>query len=137
MCSTRLRLTGIWRLYTYEAATSAQTIKKAATAAESEERMLFELLERKDAIGRHAAIPSTEIVCALHLENTRELRKIAANERLLHHPVLAGNTGYFLPETETDITDYIKRLRGQAAAINAVADALDEVKPDAAKKTRN
>lgn len=99
--------------------------------------MLFEFLEQKNAIGKHAAIPSTEIIRALHLESTRELRKVAEMERKLHRPVLAGNTGYFLPETETDITGYTKRLRGQAAAINAVADALDEVKADAAKKTRN
>ena len=99
--------------------------------------MLYEYLEKKAAVGQHAAIPSKEIICALHLDSTRELRRIAEVERRLHRPVLAGNTGYFLPETETDITGYIKRLRGQAAAINAVADALDEVKADAAKKTRN
>lgn len=113
------------------------TSNGAATAAESEKTMLYEFLERKDAIGKHAAIPSTEIVCALHLENTRELRTIAANERLLHRPVLAGNTGYFLPENETDVKGYVKRLRGQAAAIDAVADALEEVRADAKKETRN
>lgn len=99
--------------------------------------MLFEFLERRDAIGKHAAIPSTEIICALHLGNTRELRKIASAERLSHRPVLAGDTGYFLPETETDVRGYVKRLRGQAAAIDAVADALEEVRADAKKETRN
>ena len=99
--------------------------------------MLFEFLERRDAIGKHAAIPSTEIICALHLGNTRELRKIASAERLSHRPVLAGDTGYFLPETETDVRGYVKRLRGQAAAIDAVADALEEARADAKKETRN
>ena len=45
----------------------------------------------------------------------------------MHHPVLAGNTGYFLPADDMDIVRYVKRLRGQAAAFNAVADALEEV----------
>ena len=99
--------------------------------------MLFEFLERRDAIGKHAAIPSTEIICALHLGNTRELRKIASAERLSHRPVLAGDTGYFLPENETDVKGYVKRLRGQAAAIDAVADALEGVGADATKEARN
>lgn len=87
--------------------------------------MLFEFLERKDAIGRHAAIPSTEIIRALHLNSTRELRKIAEVERKSHRPVLAGDTGYFLPADDMDVVRYVKRLRGQAASINAVADALE------------
>lgn len=99
--------------------------------------MIYEFLETRDAIGKHSAIPSTEIIRALHLDSTRELRKIAAAERLLHRPVLAGDTGYFLPETETDVKGYVKRLRGQAAAIDAVADALEEVSADATKETRN
>lgn len=99
--------------------------------------MLYEFLEQKDAVGKHAAIPSREIICALHLDSSRELRKVAEMERKLHRPVLAGDTGYFLPADEMDVVRYVKRLRGQAAAINAVADALDEVKADAAKKTRN
>lgn len=98
--------------------------------------MLFEYLEKKDAVGQHAAIPSMEIIRALHLENTRELRKIAAAERLLHRPVLAGDTGYFLPADDMDVVRYVKRLRGQAAAFNAVADALEEVKADAAKEEK-
>lgn len=87
--------------------------------------MLFEFLEQKDATGKHAAIPSTEIIRALHLNSTRELRKIAEVERKSHRPVLAGDTGYFLPADDMDVVRYIKRLRGQAAAINAVADALE------------
>ena len=92
--------------------------------------MIYEFLEMRDAIGKHSAIPSTEIIRALHLENTRELRKIAAAERLLHRPVLAGDTGYFLPETETDVTSYVKRLPGQAAAIDAIANAMERVVTD-------
>lgn len=87
--------------------------------------MLYEYLEKKDAVGQHAAIPSKEIICALHLDSTRELRRIAEVERRLHRPVLAGNTGYFLPADDMDVIRYVKRLRGQAAAINAVADALE------------
>lgn len=98
--------------------------------------MIYELLETRDAIGKHSAIPSKEIICALHLESTRELRKIASAERLLHRPVLAGDTGYFLPADDMDIVRYVKRLRGQASAFNAVADALEEVKADAAKEEK-
>lgn len=98
--------------------------------------MLFEYLEQKDAVGQHAAIQSTEIIRALHLDSTRELRKIAETERKSHRHVLAGDTGYFLPADDMDIVRYVKRLRGQAAAINAVADALEEVKADAAKEEK-
>lgn len=94
---------------------------------ERENELLYEFLEQKDAVGQHAAIPSVEIIRALHLDSTRELRKVAEVERKLHRPVLAGNTGYFLPADDMDIVRYVKRLRGQAAAFNAVADALEEV----------
>lgn len=89
--------------------------------------MLFEYLEKKDAVGQHAAIPSTEIVRSLHLNSTRELRKIAEVERKSHRPVLAGDTGYFLPADDMDVVRYVKRLRGQAVAFNTVADALEKV----------
>lgn len=92
--------------------------------------MIYEFLEMRDAIGKHSAISSAEIIRALHLENTRELRKIAAAEHLLHRPLLAGDTGYFLSKTETDVTSYVKRLRGQAAAIDAVADAMERMITD-------
>lgn len=103
---------------------------------ERENELLYEYLERKDAIGKHAAIPSREIICALHLDSSRELRKIAETERKSHRHVLAGDTGYFLPADDMDVVRYVKRLRGQAAAINAVADALEEVKADAAKEEK-
>ena len=59
------------------------------------------------------------------------MREIAAKERLSFLPVLAGQKGYYLPENQVDISCYVKKLRGQAAAINEVADALEKVDADA------
>lgn len=70
--------------------------------------------------------------CAI--SSKRELCSLVERERREGLPVLStkrGHGGYYLPADRTETEACVKRLRTEAASINAIADALEDV-PDAA-----
>jgi len=81
-----------------------------------------------DFLGRSqgAAVPLRHLEKLAHLPG-REVRRLIQAERLRGVPILSNNlSGYFLPENDLERERFVRSMRGRAAEIEAVADAVEK-----------
>jgi len=83
-----------------------------------------------DCIGQANAKTSGELADELEIEDTeaqpktREAVKVLMRERGL--PLIGGNTGYYIPETQAPIDDAIESLQGRIAGIQERQQLLSD-----------
>ncbi len=76
--------------------------------------------------GQEAAVPLRHLKEVVNLPG-REVRRLIQAERLRGIPILADNaTGYFLPADDLEREKFVRSMRGRAAEIEAVADAVEK-----------
>lgn len=86
--------------------------------------------ELRDRVGRERAITSGELADRITAEDaeanpkTREAIKELMRERNL--PVVAGNTGYYIPASDDRVEEYLDGLEGRIAGIRERERALRE-----------
>lgn len=75
--------------------------------------------------GQHNAIPLQDILRMTKLDN-RTARRMIEAERREGMPICSDNhTGYYLAETEGELSAFIRSMQHRAAEIRATAEALD------------
>ena len=76
--------------------------------------------------GQSAAVPLHHLKELVDLPG-REVRRMIQAERLRGVAILSDNIhGYFLAETEQEKKQFVRSMRGRAAEIEAVADAVEK-----------
>lgn len=79
--------------------------------------------------GQSAAVPLHHLKELVDLPG-REVRRMIQAERLRGVAILSDNIcGYFLAETEQEKKRFVRSMRGRAAEIEAVADAVERGVP--------
>lgn len=80
--------------------------------------------------GSGNALPGREICRILGLKNAREVSARVEAERRRGVPICAScdnrSPGYYLPETEAELKDYCRSLRGRIVEINRTLEALED-----------
>ncbi len=76
--------------------------------------------------GQEAAVPLRHLEKLVNLPG-REVRRLIQAERLRGVPILSDNlNGYYLPGDDLERVKFVRSMRGRAAAIEAVADAVEK-----------
>lgn len=92
------------------------------TAAAGRQMRIADLL----LMGEENAIPLRHLKKMVDLPG-REVRRLIQVERLHGIPILSDNmNGYFLPENDLERDKFVRSMRGRAAEIEAVADAVEK-----------
>lgn len=79
--------------------------------------------------GQSSAVPLHHLKELIDLPG-REVRRMIQAERLRGVAILSDNVhGYFLAETEQEKKRFVRSMRGRAAEIEAVADAVERGVP--------
>lgn len=80
--------------------------------------------------GKVNAVPGREIKRILGLKDAREVSAIVEQERRGGVPICAScdhrNPGYYLPETQAELKEYCRSLRGRIGEINRTLEALED-----------
>ena len=76
-------------------------------------------------VGEENAVPLRRIKQLVNLPG-REIRRQIQAQREQHTPILSGRHGYFLAGTVQEKERFVRSMRGQAAEIEAVADAVEK-----------
>lgn len=84
--------------------------------------------------GKQNAIPSKSLADMLGFDTVRELQKAIERERQADAVILStctANGGYFLPDNESEIREFIRTLSNRAKntrrSMESAQDALDEM----------
>ncbi len=78
--------------------------------------------------GRRYAVTAKDISAITGL-NVRVIRQMIQDERLAGEPILATTKdGYFLPGCKAEIDEFIRSMRGRAAEVVRVADAVEAIR---------
>ena len=76
--------------------------------------------------GRENAVPLRHLTAMTKLDG-RTVRAMIAEERLAGAPILADNsTGYFLPASEDEKAQFIRRMKHRAKEIERAAEAIEK-----------
>lgn len=91
--------------------------------------MIYEYLKQ----GEKNAITSKELAQILHID-TRYIRQMVRNERMIGHFICGSSKGYYMPETDADVKHTISRLYSQGRqnfkVAKAMQDALEQTNKD-------
>ena len=76
--------------------------------------------------GQGAVVPLRHLKELVNLPG-REVRRLIQAERLRGVPILSDNiSGYYLPADDLERETFVRSMRGRAAEIEAVADAVEK-----------
>ena len=103
-------------------ARSSVSSSKFTTSAESRQIQIADYL----GYGQAAAVPLRHLKELVDMPG-REVRRMIQAERLRGVPILSDNiNGYYLAADAQERERFIKSMRGRAAEIEAVADAVEK-----------
>lgn len=101
---------------------SSVSSSKFTTSAESRQIQIADYL----GYGQAAAVPLRHLKELVDMPG-REVRRMIQAERLRGVPILSDNiSGYYLAADAQERERFIKSMRGRAAEIEAVADAVEK-----------